>query len=144
MPISIVTLVTSYHLLILQLPCFFYHPYQLFPKRCCKINCVQGFFFQIAFMDCQCSHQELLEKFLGTGIIIVHYWLTNCKLFKLMCESISCRFYILLHCKCETVTILVFSHGSVPAVLQLSFQQLVVRPITSCSCSTSHYILQLQ
>ena len=35
------------------------------------------------------------------------------------------------HCKCETVTTLVFSHGSVPAVVQLSFQLLVVGPITS-------------
>ena len=42
-----------------------------------------------------------------------------------------------LHCKCETVTVLVFSCGSVPAVLQQSFCQVVVGPITSCSCSTS-------
>ena len=42
-----------------------------------------------------------------------------------------------VHCKCETVTILVFSCVSVQAVLQLSFQLLVVGPITSCSCCTS-------
>ena len=39
------------------------------------------------------------------------------------------------HCKCETVTIQVFSRVSLPAVLKLLFKLLVVGHITSNSCS---------
>ena len=42
-----------------------------------------------------------------------------------------------LHCKCKIVTLLVFSHASLPGVLHLSFLLLLVGHITSHSCSTS-------
>ena len=52
-------------------------------------------------------------------------------------NDLSTVLMLFVHCKCETVTILVFSCVSVQAVLQLLFQLLVVGPVTSESCTTT-------
>ena len=75
------------------------------------------------------SHFKFTKGISNTTCYIIHNKFFNSTQLKISIGIQNSCQRAYLHCKCETVTILVFSRGSVPAVLQLSIQLLVVGPI---------------